>query len=198
MSHTVSRAASTSREEGFRPVVLGISGSLREGSYNRAVLRAAADLFADGATLKIYEGLDRVPPFNEDEEETPPDAVTDLRRRIDEADAVLFATPEYNNSIPGVLKNAVDWASRPHGGGSLASKPTAVVGASPGRGGAAQAQADLRRVLRSVGAEVLDGALELSRVHQELDDEGHLVDPEARAILGEIVGRLVYAAEEAG
>jgi chromate reductase len=177
---------------------LGIAGSLRESSYNRALLRAAETLVGDAATLKIYEGLGAIPPFNEDAEDDPGLAVTDLRRRIEEADAVLIATPEYNHSIPGVLKNAVDWASRPYGESSLASKPMAVVGASPGRSGAAEAQADLRRVLRSIGAEVVDAVLELDRVHRGFDDAGRLVDDEARATLGEIVERLVRAAGEAG
>lgn len=195
MTFTGPHIDSTSGEAGRRPVVLGIAGSLREGSFHRALLRAAGELAADAVTLKIYEGLGEVPPFNEDAEGAPAAAVTALRRSIEEADAVLVATPEYNNSIPGVLKNALDWASRPYRASSLVAKPMAVIGASPGESGAAQAQADLRRVLRACGAEVVDDRLEMTRVHRGFDEAGRLVDDEARTTLSEIMGRLVATAD---
>jgi len=179
---------------GRRAVLLGIPGSLRRDSFNRGLLRAAEELAADDLDVRIYDGLAEVPPFSEDAEESPASAVTDLRRRIEEADMVLVATPEYNSSIPGTLKNALDWASRPYGAGSLAEKPMAVIGASPGHGGAEQAQDDLRRVLRRSGAEVLDQSLAVSEAHRRFDETGRLIDEDVRTALGEIVARLTSAA----
>ena len=105
--------------------ILGIAGSLRRGSYNRAALRAAAELAPKGATVETFD-LDGIPPFNQDEEQNPPAKVTQLKRRIREADAILFVTPEYNWSVSGVLKNAIDWASRPHGDTAWNGKPAAT------------------------------------------------------------------------
>jgi chromate reductase len=119
--------------------ILGIAGSLRRESYNRAALRAAAELVPAGATLDIFE-IDGLPGFNEDEEQNPPARVLELKRRVREADAVLFVTPEYNYSIPGVLKNAIDWASRPYGDSAWSGKPAAIMGASDGSIGTARAQ----------------------------------------------------------
>lgn len=183
-------------KEERRPVLLAIPGSLREGSFNRALARAAAELAPEAVEVEIYEGLGEIPLFNEDTESAPADSVAELRRKIGGADAVLVVTPEYNNSIPGVLKNAVDWASRPYRAGALAGKPTAVIGASPGRGGATRAQEDLRRVLLSCGAEVLDARLELSEAHRRFDEAGRLADDEARATLAEIVKQLVRSVRE--
>jgi hypothetical protein len=118
--------------------------SLRRQSYNRAALRAAAQLVPEGSTLDIFE-LDGIPGFNQDDDETPPAAVVELKRRVREADAVLFATPEYNYSVPGVLKNAIDWASRPYGDSARSGKPAAIMGASIGRIGTARAQYYLPR-----------------------------------------------------
>lgn len=171
--------------------VLGIAGSLRDGSYNRALLEAAGEVTPGGVRLRLYGGLGAVPPYDQDDDTaSPPPAVADLRRQIREADAVLVATPEYNHSIPGVLKNAVDWASRPYGESSLQGKPAAVVGASPGRFGAKWAQEDLRRVLEAAGAEVLDAELPVGRVADRVDDEGRLSDAEVRADLAEILEEL--------
>jgi chromate reductase len=111
--------------------ILGIAGSLRRGSYNRAALRAATELAPKGATVETFE-LDGIPPFNQDEEQNPPAKVTELKRRIREANAILFVTPEYNWSVSGVLKNAIDWASRPHGDSSWNGKPAAIMGAFDG------------------------------------------------------------------
>jgi chromate reductase len=124
--------------------ILGIAGSLRRQSYNRAVLRAAQSLVPEGATLDIFE-LDGIPGFNQDEEGNPPEKVKELKRRVREADAILFVTPEYNYSIPGVLKNAIDWASRPYGDSAWNGKPVAVMGASIGMLGTARAQYHLRQ-----------------------------------------------------
>jgi chromate reductase len=119
--------------------ILGIAGSLRRESYNRAALRAAAELVPPDATLDTLE-LDGIPSFNQDEEQNPPAKVVELKRRVREADAVLFVTPEYNYSVPGVLKNAIDWASRPYGDSAWSAKPAAIMGASIGSIGAARAQ----------------------------------------------------------
>src|SRR2546430_6297627 len=111
--------------------ILDIAGSLRRGSYNRAALRAATKPVPEGAVLETFE-LDGIPAFNQDEEQNPPAKVTELKKRIREADAILFVTPEYNYSISGVLKNAIDWASRPHGDSAWNGKPAAIMGASTG------------------------------------------------------------------
>jgi len=138
--------------------VLGISGSLRRDSHNTSLLRHAGELFeAEGAEFELYDVLKDIPPYDQDEHEAGErPAVTHLKERIAAAHAVLFATPEYNHSIPGQLKNALDWASRPFPDSSLKGKPAAVVGASQGLFGALWAQADLRKVLTTIGAKVVD------------------------------------------
>jgi chromate reductase len=162
--------------------ILGIAGSLRQGSYNRRLLNAAAEL-APNARLVVWEGLKSVPPFDEDDEHAPPRAVLELREAITGADAVLFATPEYNRSIPGQLKNAIDWASRPRQNAVLAGKPVAVIGASPSPLGPRAAQADTRKALAAAGARVLDRELAVARAHERIDGHGRLIDEE-------IAGRL--------
>lgn len=123
--------------------ILGIAGSLRRDSYNRAALRAAQALAPTEATIDVFD-LQGIPPFNQDEEQHPPAPVADLKTRIRAADAILIVTPEYNYSIPGVLKNAIDWASRPYGDSAWEGKPVAVMGASVGTLGTAHAQYHLR------------------------------------------------------
>ena len=126
--------------------ILGIAGSLRRESFNRAALRAATEIVPEGATIDIFE-LDGIPGFNQDEEQNPPAKVVELKKRIREADAVLIVTPEYNYSVPGVLKNAIDWASRPYGQNAFTRKPSAVIGTSPGKIGTAVGQQHLRSIL---------------------------------------------------
>src|SRR5438128_11108878 len=126
--------------------ILGIAGSLRRDSYNRAALRAATKLVPEGAILETFE-LDDIPIFNQDEDQHPPAKVVELKQRIREADAILFVTPEYNYSVPGVLKNAIDWASRPHGDSAWNGKPAAIMGASVGNTGTARAQYHLRQIM---------------------------------------------------
>src|SRR6478672_7275092 len=126
--------------------ILGIAGSLRRESYNRAALRAATKLVPKGAILETFE-LGGIPVFNQDEEQNPPAKVTELKRRIREADAILIVTPEYNYSIPGVLKNTIDWASRPYGDSAWNGKPAAIMGASVGAIGTARAQYHLRQMM---------------------------------------------------
>ena len=125
--------------------ILGIPGSLRRESYNRATLRAATQLAPDGATIEVFE-LDGIPGFNQDDEQNPPAKVVELKQRIRESDAILFVTPEYNYSVPGVLKNAIDWASRPYGDSAWNGKPVAIMGASVGTLGTARAQYHLRQM----------------------------------------------------
>ena len=144
--------------------VLGISGSLRADSYNSGLLRAAAGVLPPGAELEIFEGLKAIPPYDADDDlDFGPAPVRELRSAIEAADAVLIATPEYNASLPGVLKNALDWASRPHATNPLRGKPAAVVGASTGMFGAVWAQAEGRKVLATIGARVLDAELPVPR-----------------------------------
>jgi chromate reductase len=177
--------------------VLGISGSLRAGSFNRKLLLAAGELLPPGVELELWDGLAAVPPYREDEDVEPaPAAVADLRAAIAGADAVLIATPEYNSSIPGQLKNALDWASRPFARNALRGKPIAVVGSSPGAFGAVWAQAELRKVLRTIGARVIEGEVALGRAPQHFDEDGRLVDGAAREQLAEVVAALVDAARD--
>lgn len=173
-------------------VVLGLCGSLRRGSYNRRLLGAAAAELPPGVTLEVFEGLAEVPPYNEDQ--VAPDAVRALRAAITAADAVLVATPEYNASVPGQLKNALDWASRPFPDNSLRNKPAAVVGASTGLFGAVWAQAELRKVLRTIGANVIDQELPVGQAHDAFTDDGGLVDPDLRSALAGLVGQLLSTA----
>jgi chromate reductase len=175
--------------------VLGISGSLRRDSYNTLLLRAAAELLPSGAELVVYDGLKAIPPYDADDESDATAAVQELRQAIAEADAVLVATPEYNASIPGVLKNAFDWVSRPHATNSLRGKPTAVVGASTGMFGAVWAQAETRKVLQTIGARVVDRELPVSEADERFDADGRLDDEDLREVYGEILGELAETVE---
>ena len=176
--------------------ILAISGSLRNGSYNTGLLRAAQESAPDGVEVHLYEGLAHLPPYDQDvQDHEPPAAVRDLRERIAAADAVLIATPEYNRSIPGVLKNAIDWASRPFPDNALRGKPVAILGASTGSYGALWAQMELRKVVGIAGARVLEGELPVPRAHERFNEEGRLVDDMLRDRLASVVERL---ADEAG
>jgi chromate reductase len=173
--------------------VLGISGSLRRDSHNTKLLRAAGGLVEElGGDFELFDGLRSVPPYDEDDDvRDGPLAVARLREAIDTADAILFATPEYNSSIPGVLKNAVDWASRPHNESPLRNKPVAVIGASTGMFGAIWAQAELRKVLGSAGARVAEVELAVGHAHEHLDLAGHPSDPAQAEALRDSVGILL-------
>ncbi|HEX8050331.1 MAG TPA: NADPH-dependent FMN reductase [Solirubrobacterales bacterium] len=177
--------------------VLGISGSLRRGSYNHALLREAAERLPAGAELVEFDRLGEIPPYDADLEalETPA-AVADLRRAMREADAVLVATPEYNHSIPGALKNALDWASRPAGQSALTGKPAVVVGASTGMFGAVWAQAETRKVLGALGGRVVEGELPVARA-AELYRDGRLeLSPEQSEHLEGLLAELVAEVEQ--
>src|SRR3954451_7806758 len=176
--------------------VLGISGSLRRDSFNSGLLRAAAELLPSGVELEVFDGLKAIPPYDADDDIEPaPAAVADLRDAIGDADAVLVATPEYNASIPGVLKNALDWASRPHATNPLRGKPAAVVGASTGMFGAVWAQAETRKVLSTIGARVVDMELPVPDGEARFDSDGTLRDAEVAEQLGEVVAGLLEAVE---
>jgi len=170
--------------------LLAISGSLRRHSYNGALLEAASAGCARSAEFAVWRGLAAIPPYNEDLDETPP-PVAALRQEITRADAVLIATPEYNGSIPGALKNALDWASRPFPDNCLRRKPVAVIGASTGLFGARSAQAELRKVLKTIGASVLETELPIATAHEAFVTEGRLRDPHIAAALCSIVGDLL-------
>jgi chromate reductase, NAD(P)H dehydrogenase (quinone) len=165
------------------PRILGISGSLRRDSHNTSLLRAAAEAAGPDVELELYDGLKEIPPYDEDDDVHPrPESVARLNAAIENADAVLFATPEYNASIPGQLKNAIDWVSRPVATNALRNKPVAVVGASTGAFGAVWAQAELRKVLAALGARVLDVELPVPHAHTRFE-EGGLTDEELRVSL---------------
>src|SRR6201991_5065745 len=171
--------------------ILGISGSLRRGSHNRKLLRAAAALLPPGAELVEWDGLAGLPAFDEDLELTPPEAVREFFAAIEGADALLIATPEYNASLPGALKNAIDWASRPFPENVLRYKPAAVIGASTGLFGAVWAQAEVRKTLKASGAHVLESELPVGMADFAFDEGGDtLTDPELterlRALLGDL------------
>jgi chromate reductase len=150
--------------------ILGVSGSPRTDSYNTQLLREAAKLAPAGVEVELWEGTGGLPIYDQDLESDAPESVRRLRRDWSTADAILFATPEYNGSVPGGLKNAVDWASRPKGEAALLNKTVAVVGASPGQFGALWAQQDLRRILGIAGARVIGEGLPISRIHEGLDE----------------------------
>lgn len=171
-----------------RPVrILGIAGSLRKGSLNRRLLRAAGELLPEGVTLEEFD-LAGIPVFNQDEEDPLPESVARLKEGIEAADAILFATPEYNYSVPGVLKNAIDWASRPQGRNSWQGKPVAVMGASMGLMGTSRAQYHLRQMFVFLDMHALNKPeVMIASAHQKFDGEGRLTDAKAR----EMVGRLV-------
>ncbi len=171
--------------------ILGIAGSLREASHNRKLLRAAGDRMPPGASLVEWMGLAEIPAFNEDEETDPPAPVAALLAEIEEADALLIATPEYNASVPGALKNALDWASRPFPENGLRYKPCAVIGASTGLFGAVWAQAEMRKALKASGAHVLESELPVGLADSAFTPDGDLVDAELNARLHDLLADLV-------
>ena len=176
--------------------ILAISGSLRSGSHNTLLLRAAAELLGPDGELVLWDGLAQVPPFSEDADSEPaPAAVGDLREAVREADAVLISTPEYNASIPGALKNALDWASRPIATNVFRGKPVAVIGASTGMFGAVWAQAELRKVLATMGARVAEAEVALGHAGDKFDENGTLIDETAREGLRETINVLLGVGE---
>jgi chromate reductase len=171
--------------------ILGIAGSLRKGSYNRAALRAAQKLVPDNARLEIFE-LDGIPPFNQDLEMQPPQAVSELKSKVRSADAILFVTPEYNYSISGVLKNAIDWGSRPYGDSAWEGKPAAIMGASIGMMGTVRAQYHLRQMFVFLNMYALNRPeVMIPRAADKFDAQGNLIDNDTRERIRELLSALV-------
>jgi chromate reductase, NAD(P)H dehydrogenase (quinone) len=171
--------------------ILGFAGSLRKGSYNRALLREAVELAPEEARLKVFD-LEGIPVFNQDLEKSMPDKVIEFKARIKAADAVLIATPEYNYSIPGVLKNAIDWASRPPGDNSFQGKPVAIMSASTGMLGGARAQYHLRQSFVILGMyPVNKPELMVTFAGQKFDDSGRLTDEKTQELIKELLRALV-------
>jgi chromate reductase len=175
--------------------ILGITGSLRRESHNRRLLRAAGDQLPPGAVLVEWDGLASLPAFDEDRENDRPAEVQHFLDAIERADAILIATPEYNASIPGALKNALDWASRPFPNNVLRAKPAAVIGASTGLFGAVWAQAEARKVLKASGAHVIDAEVPVGLADHAFDADGGLADPELNTGLRDLLADLVREVE---
>lgn len=173
-------------------VVCGIAGSLRRGSFNRSLLRAAQELAPADVEIRIFDRLSEIPLYNQDvEAEGDPEPVQALKRAIAEADALLIATPEYNHGVPGVLKNAIDWASRPPRRAVLAGKPAALFGASPGVTGTARAQSQLRQAFVFTDTPVLpQPEILVYRAHEKFDAEGRLTDEKTREFVGRLLVQL--------
>ena len=179
--------------------VLAISGSLRRDSHNTTLLRAAAELLPPPVELEFFDGLKAVEPYDEDDDGgAGPGGARRLRDAIESADAILIATPEYNSSLPGQLKNAIDWASRPLGTNALWGKPVAVVGASTGMFGAVWAQAEIRKALAASGARVIEKDLPVGHADDAFTDDGRLADAELRERFVEMLDELIALAEQVG
>ena len=177
--------------------VLGVSGSLRRDSHNTHLLLEAAELLDPTVDFASYERLRDVPPYDEDDDVGDgPAGAAHFRAALADADAVLFATPEYNSSVPGQLKNALDWASRPLATNPLRNVPVAVIGASNGAFGAVWAQAELRKVLAALGARVVGEEVPVGRAQARLDEQGRLLDDELAGRVEALLGELVAAAAE--
>ncbi|HUF75606.1 MAG TPA: NADPH-dependent FMN reductase [Longimicrobiales bacterium] len=172
-----------------RLVVCGIAGSLRTGSYNRALLRAAQELAPDDMEIRIFDRVGEIPLYNADvDAEGAPEPVQALKHAIGEANALLIATPEYNHGVPGVLKNAIDWASRPARSSVLGGKPAAILGASPGVTGTARAQSQLRQAFVSTNTPVLlQPEILVYRANEKFDDDGRLTDEKTREFVGKLL-----------
>jgi chromate reductase len=171
--------------------ILGIAGSLRRGSYNRAVLRAAQGLAPENMRLEVFGDLGSIPPFNQDEENDPPEAVARLKQAVRAADGILFVTPEYNYSVPGVLKNAIDWASRPYGDSAWAGKPAAIMGASTGMIGTARAQYHLRQMLVFLDMHALNRPeVMIPSAQDKFDAQGNIKDEKTRQKIRELLAAL--------
>ena len=172
--------------------ILAISGSLRTGSYNTALLRALREEAPEGVEVVLWDGLKSMPPYDQDDDVFPaPAAPAAFRELVREADAVFFATPEYNSSVPGALKNALDWGSRPLATNAFRNKPVAVISSSAGAFGGVWAAAELRKVLGAMGARVVEAELSVGHAHEKLDDQGRLADDDVRVGLGEALQTLL-------
>ena len=171
--------------------ILGIAGSLRKASYNRGALRAAQQLCPEGAKIEVFE-LDGIPPFNQDEEKHPPQKVIEFKQKIRSADAILFVTPEYNYGLPGVLKNAIDWASRPYGDNAWNGKPCALMSAAMSMGGGIRAQYQLRQsfVFLNMDA-VVQPEVAINNVGERFDEQSNLKDETSKKLIAQLLQNLV-------
>jgi chromate reductase len=166
--------------------ILAVSGSLRSGSYNTGLLRALREEAPEGIEIELYDGLASIPAYDADLDDVPgPDAVEALRDIVRGVDGVFFATPEYNSSVPGALKNALDWASRPLATNVFRNKPVAVISSSAGAFGGVWAAAELRKVLGAMGARVTDVELAVGHASEKFDEDGTLIDYDVRDTLRE-------------
>jgi chromate reductase len=171
--------------------ILGIAGSLRKASYNRGALRAAQQLCPQGAKIEAFE-LDGIPPFNQDEERNPPQKVVDLKNRIRAADAILLVTPEYNYGMPGVLKNAIDWASRPYGDSAWNGKPAAIMSAAMSMGGGVRAQYQLRQAFVFLNMDaVVQPEVAIGNATERFDEQGNLKDETSKKLIAQLLQNLV-------
>ena len=172
--------------------ILGIAGSVRAASYNRGALRAAHKLMPAGATLEVFE-LAGIPIYNQDEERNPPQKVIELKNRIRAADAILFVTPEYNYGLPGVLKNAIDWASRPYGDNAWNGKPAAIMSAAMSMGGGIRAQYQLRQSFVFLNMEaVVQPEVAINNVGERFDEQGNLKDETSKKLIRQLLQNLVH------
>ena len=171
--------------------ILGISGSLRKGSFNSGALRAAVELCPEEAEIVTFD-IGAIPPFNQDSDQDPPNAIREFKEAILGADAILFATPEYNYSIPGVLKNAIDWASRPYGQSAWNGKPAAIMGASIGGIATARAQYDLRKMMVFLNMFPINKPeVMIGNCSDKFDEQGNLTDEATRFIIKEMLENLI-------
>jgi chromate reductase len=171
--------------------ILGIAGSLRKASYNRSALRAAQQLCPAGATLEVFE-LDGIPGFNQDEERNPPQEVIELKKRIRAADAILLVTPEYNYGMPGVLKNAIDWASRPYGDNAWDGKPVAIMSAAMSMGGGVRAQYQLRQAFVFLNMDaVVQPEVAINQVGERFDEQSNLKDETSKRLIVQLLQNLL-------
>ena len=171
--------------------ILGIAGSLRKQSFNKGALRAAQGLVPPGAKLEIFD-IAGIPGFSQDEERQPPQKVVDFKNRIRAADAILFVTPEYNYGLPGVLKNAIDWASRPYGDSAWNGKPAAIISAALSMGGGVRAQYQLRQSFVFLNVEaVLQPEVAIGNASERFDEQGNLKDETSKKLIGQLLKNLV-------
>jgi chromate reductase len=172
--------------------ILAVSGSLRSDSNSSALLRALREEAPAGVEIEIWQGLKEIPPYDADDDVSPgPTTVEAFRELVREVDGVFFATPEYNSSVPGALKNALDWASRPVATNAFRNKPVAVIGSSAGAFGGVWAAAELRKVLAAMGARVAEAELAVGHAHEKFGDDGLLADDDVREGLREALGTLL-------
>jgi chromate reductase len=171
--------------------ILGFAGSLRKNSFNKSLMRAAVELCPENAKIEVFD-LEGIPPLNQDFENQPPEKVRDFKEKIKAADAILIATPEYNYSIPGVLKNAIDWASRPYSDNAFDSKPVAIISASIGRLGGSRSQYHLRQTFVTLNMyPINDPEVIVSHAQEKIDKDGKLTDEKTRKEIRELLESLI-------